>query len=1647
MAKLNTLQTKATVACTILRLCLTFVATMWRKVIHLLYVLAMVSNVNAQPQNTQRFHWWHFGDGWTLDFNSTPAIHAKNSAINQFEGCATVSDGAGRLLFYTDGMTVWQRNNQPMTNGQGLLGDDGSTMSAIITPVIGNRNQYYIFTVDGTTTLPNNGPNGRFDGLYYSIVDMSLNSGWGQVVQKNIPLVDSTTEKVIALKGANEREYWVVTQLYNKSVYHSYKVDCSGINNNPVISNSGLPVSGVVSYGYMKPSHDGNKIASIVTDTNFFGLPERVELLDFDRTTGTLSNPRPITAAGAAYYGLEFSPNDSILYVGDISNQRILSFDIHAPNIPNSQQTVHTYGFLSADIGALQLGPDSQIYIKKFNTLDRIQNPNSRTNPNFQTSAINLLNASIFNATLGLPAWFDIWPAPLTAPDTTICKGYSAAIGVPALPGFTYNWSPASSLDDPTSSSPTASPDTTTVYTLLATFSGCTDTAYVEVNVIGDTSFISSSLGHFDWCPNRQNTLSITGKIPVQWLKDGTPIPNATGMSTLVTGPGFYQAAVVDSCGNPDTLSVAVVPDPPSGRVLPDDTLQICRGELQPLSVIGGQVVQWFRDGQPLTGTSNVRIVSQAGLYEAVVEDTCGLRDTATSLIQYFPGPDVVFSVPDTTLLCPGGSLTLSASGGQPVEWRRNNLSIPGATDTFLVINQTGQYTLIIEDSSGCRDTGRVTVLSYATLDSLIVLSDTSICLGERIQINTIGGGTFSWQPAASLSCSSCPAPMASPASTTQYTVTLTDPLGCSISDSITITVLSLPNVTAGVDVTLCPGDTALLTAAGALQYQWTPATGLSCNPCPAPLAFPSSSTSYVVQGTDAAGCTSFDTVEVEVLPPPAVVISGADSICVGDTLLLSASGADTYQWSGLGLSCSACPSPSVSPPTTRIYQVVGTDLNGCRDTATAEVVVFSATSLQMPADTTICPGNDISLTPSFGGTPQSIQWVPATDLSCQNCLSPVVTPSGTTTYSLTVTTREGCAVTDSVTIRLATPGQLTVSSDTTICVGNTGQLQVAGGQQYQWQPATGLSCVACPDPTLVPQATQVYTVTAIDNNGCSLSDSVLVTVTPGPALQVFGNNFVCKGDTIALQAQGANTYTWRPGNALTCDNCPATNAFPDQTTTYSVQGSDANGCSSFDSIRVEVRPAPTVVLQGDTVICRGDTTDWIVSGLTNIFWRPVSAVPCATCDTITLSPQSTGTYSLTGIGPNGCPVDTAFRLTVQTPPNITVTLSSAAACVGESIQMVATGASSYAWSPATFLDCTTCDTVLATPPENITYTLTGATSAGCINTVLATLTIWDNPVLNLPDDTTVCRNVPIILPIHPFDQINWQSTLPLSCADCSDPTIVATSSGWVIAAVMDSNGCSTIDSLWVSLFPDYTISAGPDTTLCASDTVALFAQPGIQFEWQPTASLSSPLVADPVAFPAQNTTYTVIGEDSNGCVDSHTVEVLVNPAPFVDAGPDLSLFVGELGILTGQGNGSPAWSPPIGLDDPFTFTPTVSLPVDSQLYRLTVIDAIGCENADSVWVRVVVPEVITIPNAFSPNGDGQNDFFHIPALQYYELISIQVFNRWGELLYQSATNEPGWDGNHQGVPQPAGTYIYQIELQTPIGLPLRKQGNVTLFR
>ena len=237
---------------------------------------------------------WHFGNGAGLDFNSGSPVAISGGMVYTYEGCTSICDSNGDLLFYSDGITVWDRNHQVMPNGTGLTGDYSSSQSGMIIKQPGTQNIYYLFTT--------------FSTLNYSVVDMTLNAGFGDVTAtKNVFLMNGA-EKMCAVKHANGTDVWIIMHEANTNGFNAFLLTSAGVNPVPVHSNTGLPDNGIV--GQMKVSPTGNRIAC-----GLFNANETISLCDFDPATGIASNGFGIPTINVTQsYGVEFSPVGSKLY-------------------------------------------------------------------------------------------------------------------------------------------------------------------------------------------------------------------------------------------------------------------------------------------------------------------------------------------------------------------------------------------------------------------------------------------------------------------------------------------------------------------------------------------------------------------------------------------------------------------------------------------------------------------------------------------------------------------------------------------------------------------------------------------------------------------------------------------------------------------------------------------------------------------------------------------------------------------------------------------------------------------------------------------------------------------------------------------------------------------------------------------------------------------------------------------------------------------------------------------------------------------------------------------------------------------------------------------------------------------------------------
>lgn len=339
---------------------------------------------------------WYFGENCGVDFSSGKPIAITDGKVFTDEGCAVISGADGKLLFYTDGISVWNNKHEKMPNGSNLKGDPSSTSSGIAVPKPGSKNIYYLFSVPATAGAA---------GLNYSTIDMNLENGAGNITEeKNIQLSTSITEGLTAVSHRDGKSTWVIAHKWESDEFLAFLVTENGITKEPVVSKSGLIRKGenLNTQGYMKTNPDGSNLALALEGDH------KIEIFDFDNKTGIISNPITKYIGDRTYpYGIEFSPDGSLLYVSAAGTGEIFQFNLQAGSDSLILASMLKVGTTpnKAWVGALQIGNDGKIYFPIYKTpyLGVIHEPNKiGLDCKYENNYVELASK---NARLGLPTF------------------------------------------------------------------------------------------------------------------------------------------------------------------------------------------------------------------------------------------------------------------------------------------------------------------------------------------------------------------------------------------------------------------------------------------------------------------------------------------------------------------------------------------------------------------------------------------------------------------------------------------------------------------------------------------------------------------------------------------------------------------------------------------------------------------------------------------------------------------------------------------------------------------------------------------------------------------------------------------------------------------------------------------------------------------------------------------------------------------------------------------------------------------------------------------------------------------------------------------------------------------------------------------
>ncbi len=905
---------------------------------------------------------------------------------------------------------------------------------------------------------------------------------------------------------------------------------------------------------------------------------------------------------------------------------------------------------------------------------------------------------------------------------------------------------------------------------------------------------------------------------------------------------------------------------------------------------------------------------------------------------------------------------------------------------------------VISTTSASCSVMGTVTITGYTGTPSDYSFTPTGPTVGAGGVINGANAGT-------------------------PYSVNVTNASGC-ISTGTNFTIspqFSTPIIDAGIDIAICNGSSTTITASGGVTYSWDNGVGAGASHT----VSPTTTTTYTVTGTDGNGCSNTDQVIVTVNPLPTATISGMADICQNGTAptvtFTGANGTAPYTFTytinngstqtivSTGTTATiAVPTNASGTFTYDLVSVQDASSTTCSNPQTGSIVVVVKPKPVVTlntSNTTICSGSGVTITPSstptgatFGWTVQNVNTTGASNGSgtvIADNLSTTGITAGTTTYTVTATLN-GC-VSDPVNSAITVNAVPVASAQgQTICSGATTSININSNipnTTFSWTTvasgvtgaSNGTGAQINQTLTTLTGGTVTYTVTPTFGTCSGTPINVVVNVNATPTVVATpANSDVCAGSSVTLTASGASTYVWSPAAGLSSTTGTSVMATPSATTTYTVTGTNANGCIGTSQATVIVRPFPVLVVSPDTVICLGETTPLTASGATTYTWTPATGLDQTTGANVNASPTIMTTYVVKGTT-NGCSTIDSIKVGVNTLPTVDAGVDQSV-CKGVPVIVTATSPANltYVWSDGIV------NGVPFVTDTTRTYTVTGIDANGCKNIDYITITTIDAPEITFIADTTLGCS-----PLH----VQFTNT-----------TEGATSYLW------DFGDGQT--STMKNAYHDYYLEGCHDVTLTAEN--GLGCSISITMD-DYICVLPSPIAA----FTA--TTYDITN--------------VMNEVFFHNESQDATTYEWSFGDETGTSSVT---------NPKHTYDPTV---IRNHTVILVATNDDRCTDTARAVIKMTEDVVFFVPNSFTPDGDEYNNIFRPVFVEGFDGFEYEmlIFDRWGEVIFETHNLNYGWDGTYQlvgGKICQDGVYTWKITVKKKeADERITKSGHVTLIR
>ncbi|MCF8244196.1 MAG: gliding motility-associated C-terminal domain-containing protein [Saprospiraceae bacterium] len=903
----------------------------------------------------------------------------------------------------------------------------------------------------------------------------------------------------------------------------------------------------------------------------------------------------------------------------------------------------------------------------------------------------------------------------------------------------------------------------------------------------------------------------------------------------------------------------------------------------------------------------------------------------------------------------------------------------------------------------------------------------------------------------------------------------------------------------------LCQGDSTALNPFGntTYEYHWTPNIAISNPDVANPTVWPTQTTVYSVEITNFSPDTCSVTRTVTVFVPEKVNVAvPPDTLTCGTPVTLCAAANLQnldYDWMALPggfIGSGAC--LTVLPSADTNYEVTATDQYGCFDKDTI-FVANESVKINWQQAGTECPETAVQLTVNnlvsdhnlsyvWSATPPGQVLPPA-----MGPMVTVVTPPAAlaANYSVTVTNQYGC--TKSLTQAISSYNFVpTVVENVDVCPG-VGEALNPGANpnlDYVWSSGTGLSCTNCPNPTVTVSQSTIYTVTISDNFGLDQCQEVIqVNVTAAPIIQITEtvDTFTC-GEPIVISAQTnvvMPILTWKDEAGNPLGTQPSLTVDPDSSATYTICVTDAFGCSATDEV-VVANYQLDILLDGNGVI---DTcpmpnynicvTNLDINDILTFNWTASSGGTILSggdtaCPSVTSQQGVTSNFQVLVTNQWGCSETRDFDVTTYVFDPMARDIVDICPDVPTPINPEAAASTlSYAWLPMVGLDCYDCPNPVATLDANQIYTVTilgfnGADTCSFSQTVQVRVMPKHN-LTTSPVDTMLCDSIDLTLSAfytsNVISGLAWSQSLDFSnpLATTASVTVTPHETEYYYVQTTDTLGCHDTAQVVIYAYP-VDISVDDYFNFCEEignltiPVINHHPEQTLTFEWSPSdyvdmQNSDGSIVVTGLVF---DETFTVVATNQYGCTEEETTDIsYYNIEPtlgqitssdssiYYNSGEFSQLNIDDLPGYTYQ------WTPEAGLDDP-TIPNPIAEPDTTTTYTVLVTDEGDCQAFREVTIVVLNPDCdepnLFLPNAFTPNNDGENDVL-IFRSNIVEVMELAIYNRWGQRVFYSEDQSIGWDGTFKGEKLSPDVYGFYLHAKCYNGQDYFKKGNITLLR